>query len=103
MFIHFILNGFSLHSNYKIANKVTIHMGIQGLHSKQAMGYMATQHGYTTTIYVFAVSFPSKDSFISYCIWPPTRPEACLLRKKRTEWRGFEPPTLGVASFYANR
>ena len=28
MFIHFIVNGFSLHSNYKITNKVTIHMGI---------------------------------------------------------------------------
>ena len=28
MFIHFIVNGFSLNSNYKITNKVTIHMGI---------------------------------------------------------------------------
>ena len=28
MFIHFIANGISLHSNYKITNKVTIHMGI---------------------------------------------------------------------------
>ena len=29
MFIHFIANGISLHSYYKITNKVTIHMGIQ--------------------------------------------------------------------------
>ena len=29
MFLHFIANGISLHSNYKITNKVMIHMGIQ--------------------------------------------------------------------------
>ena len=33
MFIHFIPNGFSLHSNYKITNKVTIHMGIRELNN----------------------------------------------------------------------
>ena len=44
-----------------------------------------------------------KCTHILYRIWPPTRPKACLPQKKRMERRGFEPPTLGVAIFYADR
>ena len=66
MFIHFIANGISLHLNYKITNKVTIHMGIHQMH-KGVCGFFLSGKFATS----FLASLAGRLLPLSICVLKP--------------------------------